>query len=495
MQIAQLGFMGNAQVERDLFLIIGDSNGDGRGSTIPTIPSETLYNWNGSAFDEITTQTVANDGSYGSAWQQMAVNFRNSFGRPVYIVNKCSGGSEFYPNGDNNNWYTSGTLYSPAVTAANAAKTALAITRLSVIVCLGINDIRGAQTTGNIQTAMASLMTRLNSDFSTPEIYIIMPGRDDITGYNGSRHQVVRRLLMNHATDANIHIVAQMLPLANWSLYDVDNLHLTQTGYNLLGAQIARYFIHSSYAKETRSILASFKNDVSAAVKSAINTFVTSFTSFYATVDSFYILVGSDADNKKVDWGLLSAPQFISVTDATAGVTTAGTSSSYIRTNLFHDLQSTTRSTVTDFAEFVKTGTVTTSGATSAFLFGKSQSGVSLRIYQGGSALNVQAYDAGGDSNGAETKFADNAVYAIARNGTNKMMKKDSSDVISVTVASTGNVNSRDSMIGTINASGTPSATAIQAQFKCYGILQLSDVTWSTFVTNLNTLLTTMEAS
>jgi lysophospholipase L1-like esterase len=502
MQFAQQGIIssGGIVAPKELFLIIGDSNADGRGSSIPTVPRDTLYDWNGSSFDEITTQTVANDGAYGSAWQQLAIDYKANTGKAVAIVQHAIGGSEFFPNGDTTNWYTSGDLYTPAKDAALAAKSAIGASVVKVIICLGINDIRGAQVVANIETAILSLQSRLTTDIPGCEIYWILPGRDETIGYSSSsgKHQHIRRIIVNVALDANNHVATQTLPYATWGLMQGDNLHFTQTGYNLMGSQIARYMASSSsYNRHTRSIIGSLKNDISTAKKDAINTFVTFFGSgFTGTVDSFYCLVGSDYDNKLVDWGFISAPSITgTLTDATAGVTTPGNASNYIRTNIYQDTAlNVTRTTNTDYAEFVKTGTVTTAAGTSAFLFGKTNASRSSRTYQAADGLHVQSCDGTDNVYATETKFANNAVYSVARNGTSKILKKDSTDVVSVVQATTGTMSDRDSFIGTINNAGSAHASGINAQFKAYGLIQLSDVTWANFVTELNTLLTAMES-
>jgi hypothetical protein len=480
---------------KDLFFIIGDSNADGRGTSIPTIAGKTLYNWNGSSYDEITTQSVANDGSFGSAWQQFAVDYKASFGSPVYLVNSASGGSEFYPNGDNNNWYTSGTLYSAGVSDVLAAADAIRVPlkKIKVIICLGINDIRDAVSIGNVLTGVTSLISRLNSDLNTPEIYVVQQGRWEST-ITSVRAQNIRRYLINIALDANVHLATCLLPYVKWGYYDADELHLTQTGYNLMGSQIVRYMNNSAYSKHARSIIATFKNDVSDAKKAAINTFVNIFSSptITGTVDGLFVFVG-DNDNRYVDWCLLTVPETVNtVTNATTGVTTNGTNS-YIKNNLLNDVS--LRSAYTDYCEFVKTGTVTTPGSTSAYLFGKSNSGSSsARTYQGGSALNAQSYDVTGNTYVSETKYANNSIYGIARNGTNKMMKKDGSDIISVTVSPVADITTQMTYIGTNNSNGTPAAQYINCEYKAYGLVKLSNVTWSTFVSSLNTLLTAIEA-
>lgn len=480
----------------ELFLIIGDSNADGRGETVPTVPANTLYVWNGSGIDEITTQSVANDGSYGSAWQEFAIRYKARFNRKVVLVQHGSGGSEFYPNGDDNNWSTSGDLYTPAVSEALAAKAFLGVNRVNVIVCLGINDIRGGQTAVNILAAMVSLRDRLNTDlsnpYSTPNIYYVLPGRDE-TNFNSQKGNLIRRLIVNLGVDSNAHVAAQTFPYANWGLMNADDIHFTQAGYDLLGEQIFRYMAsRSAFHKHARSIIASFKDEPTEAQKTAINTFVNTFAAFSGTVDGFQVYVGASRENIMFDWGLVCCP--VDLGDGTFiandCISMNGTDE-YLDTGALQNGD--TRSTLTDFIEFVKTGTVGEASGTSAFLFGKSISS-SMRVYQATSALHVQAYDATDNSDAAEAKFADDSIYAAARNGTTKMLKKNATNVISTSQASTVGITTQPTYIGTTNGNGTPNAACIQAEFKCWGLFQLSDITWdSTFVSALNALITAME--
>lgn len=475
--------------EYELFLIIGDSNADGRGEYIPTVPVETLYLWNGSGIDEITTQTVANDGSFGSSWQQFAIDYKSAFGKRVVIVQHGVGGSEFLPNGDNNNWYTTGTLYTPAKDAALDAQTFLGVDHVNVIINLGINDIRGAQLTADILTAITSLRDRLNTDLSTPEIYYVLPGRTESI-INSDRMQQVKRLIVNVALDANAHIVSCMSPFFPWGLYAVDNLHLTQAGYDLIGAQIVRYMRASAYARHSRTIISSMRYEVNETKKAAIDAFVGFFSAFTGTVDSFHMYVADQKDNIYLDWGLMAVgDQGGGTVNFTANdcIETSG-SGTYFRT---YFLQTSMRSTNTDFAEFVKTGTVTSSGT--AFLFGKSDASRSMRTYQASGTLHAQATDITDNTYAGESVFDSDAIYAVARNGTNKMLKKDAANVISVTQASTGALVSQDTFVGTSNQNGTASTSWMQAEYKCWGVLQLSDIVWGDFVTALNTLITAME--
>jgi hypothetical protein len=498
MMFSQHGVLGSFDDTYEIFLIIGDSIADGRGATVPVVPASTLYIWNGSSIDEVTTQSVSNDATSGSIWQNFAIEYKKAFRRRVVIVQHGFGGSEFYPNGDTNNWYTSGTLYSPAISAANACKSFIqskqGTVRVNVIVCCGVNDIRGAQTTNNIGTAIDSLKTRLNSDLSTPQQYWIIPGRTD-TVFNNDKCQIVRRYIVNVCLDANCHAVSMLQPFENWGMYQVDDLHITQTGNDLVGTQIVRYLNNSNYHKDARTIFSSFKDDVSVEKKIAIHNFISFFSAFTGTMDAFCLFVGSSRENIMIDWGMVSAPRDL-------GSTLSGTfiandclsmdgASQYLDTSCLQI--STSRTTNTDYIEFVKTGTVGEASGTSAFLFGRSNSLRSARIYQGTSALHIQSFDATDNSNATEAKFADDAIYAHGRNGTTKIMKKNSTDVISVVQATTGTITTQAAYVGTSNTDGTPAAQCIQSEFKCYGMLQLSEVVWSDFVTALNTLITAME--
>src|SRR5215204_2425590 len=136
---------------RQGFLIIGDSlAGDTSSNTVlgPTTASNTCYLWNGSGQTMLTTQDINNAGAiYGTSWKQFALDYYTATGLKPFFVNRAAGGSEFYPNGDTNNWSTTGALYSPSVTDANNALAFLGVPRFrAIFVRLGHNDASSANT-------------------------------------------------------------------------------------------------------------------------------------------------------------------------------------------------------------------------------------------------------------------------------------------------------------------------------------------------------------
>lgn len=476
--------------------ILGDSLAIGTSSAPgPTPTAGTVYEYDGSSIIEVGATDLSNANT-GSPWPRFGIDYNAAHGLKPVFVNCANGGAEFYPNGDNNNWYTSGTLYAAAKTKIdNALLAAEVLSPRGILVILGINDVRGAQALADVSTGVTSLITRLNTDYGHPNIYFALPGRSEtagVAGYNSNRHQYVRRLLLNAiGTYTNVHVVCSVLPFANWGLYGADLLHLTQTGNNVLGGLFARYANDSDSDRIYKTIISGLRDEVNSTKKAAIKTFVNTFSDYFQTVDALHIYVADTHDNALVDWGMIAAPFEVGspTFHANSDIETDG-SSSYIRPLILQD--NTARSGATDFVEFATTKTVTTGSGTSAFLFGKQISSVLSRIYQGGSVLTCQVLDGTGHTSAVDAKFADNTLYAIQRISTTKKMKKDATDLVSVTFAGTGTLATIDTWIGCSNNNGTLSAP-IQAQYKAYGMMKASNISsWSTFVSALNTLLTAL---
>lgn len=232
---------GGAVVQDRTYVILGDSISKGTSNGVGDANSDVLYEFNGTSFDVVINDVAAaNTGS----WMPSFANRLNEFlGCNVNLSTNGSAGSEFSPYLDNNNWSISGTLYSPMKVEADAL--ALLKNINGFIIILGINDARGTASISQIETDAISLIDRLNSDFSNPKIYIVQIGRTE----SGVTQRVldVRDIISNGVdglveTYSNVKLCASLADFDNSYFYD--NLHLTQTGNDILGEQIANYIIN-----------------------------------------------------------------------------------------------------------------------------------------------------------------------------------------------------------------------------------------------------------
>lgn len=480
---------------QEVWGLAGDSIALGLGEVVgPTPTSGTVYEFNGTIIVEVSNDDLI-QAFVGSPWPKYAIDYNTGNSRKPVFSHTAATGSEFYPNGDNSNWYTSGTLYATFKTKLDNALISAAVTKpKGIIVILGINDAKGAQSLANISIAIASLISRLNSDYNTPNIYFCLPGRDD-SNFSTTRHQHIKRDLIQASKSAeNIHVPISLLPLYAWSDYSGDDIHPDQGGNNKIGELVARYILNTTQiSKVARGIIASFNDDISSTKKAAIETFINSFPfDFRDTFDSLQIYVGDTDKNCLIDFAMRTAPLKVNtVTFNSKSHYQVNGTNSYLRTYLLQD--ATTNSTNTDFIEFVKTKVVTTAAGTEAILFGRSNGTIHTRLRQGtDNQLHFECYDATDSVDDTNTKFQDNTIYAIGRDGTDKILKKDAVELKRLSVASTGAQSTRDAFVGAGNNNGSIHLP-INAGVQVYGLARLSKIPdWSAFVSNLNTLLTAL---
>jgi lysophospholipase L1-like esterase len=481
---------------QEVFGIIGDSIANGAGEVVgPTPTAATVYEFNGTTIVQVSNDDLLN-AAEGSPWPKFGVDYFAATGKKPVFSNSGSPSSEFFTNGDTNNWTTTGTLYAAFKVKLNAALVAASVTKpKGIFIILGINDIRGAQALASISTAINSLISRLNADYNTPEIYITIPGREE-TNINSNRRQyVVRHLINASVTYNNVHLVGSLLGAFTLGQYQFDNIHPTQAANNKLGEALSRYIVNTAglVNKPARTICALFNDNVTNTKKLAIQAFASSFNAnFFSVFDSFHMYINDTVENALTDWGLMGIPERVSTPTFTAkSHFQFNGSSNYLRSHTLQD--DTTNNVPTDFIEFAVTKTVTTAAGTEAYLFGKTNSTVHTRLKQGSdSVYHFESYDATDSTDSTDTKFQNDTLYAIGRSGTAKKLRKGATELQSITQASTGGQTTRDTWIGAQNNNGAAGGF-VNSGVKCWGVAKFSGITdMAAFVTNLNTLLTAM---
>lgn len=448
----------------DVFVIVGDSKSLGGGEVAgPTPISGTVYEWNRST-DEV--QMVINSDVIGavdgSPWPQFAINYNATTGRKVILIPCGSSGAEFSPNGDNNNWSSSGTLYSAMIDDVNACLSATGIAKVSgVLVVLGINDQRASTTLSTVHSDMESFVTRLNSDLDTPEIYFSMPGRSESATNLNARMISIRSKLRDIAEDnANCHIALTEISFAAWGLYSADNLHFGQTGNNKIGELFNRYIsINKNYSKPARTVISSFYSEISSTRKGLIETFINSQISSgnWDQIDSFQWSMAADINDVYTDWRLITCrTNSGAVLSANNELQTDGTTSQYSRIQ-FSPTLSFINASSSDFAVTIRTGSVGsqsslpalfggTTGSSSIYLF--NNTGPFL-VYRGLSTTNVNAT--------SHTSIQANTMYSVGRNAGDQILLINGSLDKTSTNAS-GTITNHDIFIGAHNNNGTASA-------------------------------------
>jgi hypothetical protein len=477
-----------------LFGVVGDSNADGRGPTIPTVASNTLYLWNGTSFSEITTQSVSNDdNTKGSIWQQFATDYKASTGHETLLVNGASGGAEYYPNGDNNNWYTSGTLYAAWKTKmTNALSSAGLNTPKAIFVNLGINDVRSANSIADITTGVNSLVSRITSDYPNTPVIFIQVGRSEVAdGTNSQKLYDMRKLLITTIeANASLYMCGSGAALIGTSGYIGDNLHYTQASNDFLGSMFNRWFVNSDVSnKWARAVVSSTFDNLSSGRKSLLATFITDQynNGNYFKIENLFLFKNSNSNNIFNDLTFLSFAANAGATfTSNTSISTNGTTSVF--TIGFIPSIYTGRSSTNDVIVGVKLKTKTTTG--SSGFFGRiDASSNALVCYQGGAPnTNYRVNDQTTSNLGTDAGFVANNLYSVARNGGTKYIIKNSTVDASASVASTGALNQAIT-IGGVNNNGSVSLF-FNASYEYAFAAKYSDLDLSSFYTGIENVVT-----
>lgn len=477
---------------RQGFLIIGDSLAGDTSSNIvlgPTTPAGTTYRWNGSGQDELTTQDLNNAGAiYGTCWKQFALNYNAATGLKPVFVNHAAGGSEFFPNGDTNNWYTSGDLYAPMVTDANTALSFLQVERFrAILIILGHNDASSANTLSDIQLGVTSLITRLIADFPDTEIRIASIGRTSGSFITLSQYRI--KAMIRDLFDAytNVQPGANIHPFWDWGFYDADNLHLLQTGNNKLGEITCRAILNTEPNKHVAAVENSFYNDQSANY-AAINEFIAGCQSdgnwTGGSIDHFQLYHPSSMEDKVIEWTtLMSGRRRGNITGGGTGfVKTDGVAGTSFSTNFSPDLA--LFASQNDMIRGTRTGDVVTAAGTAFHL----QTGGSNMILRS-SASNILVYHSNnltGDTwVGGDTQFQDDTDYGTDRTSSTAFhLFKNGTQVDTGSNASTA-PDSTVIQLGASAADALPGASEFKYSF--YG--KKSTFDYAAFLTRINALI------
>lgn len=475
-----------------LFVVIGDSNsGDNTSSTAygPTTAAGVALKWNGSGLTDVATTDFNNTaGTHGTPWKKFCLDYNAATGKSVIIVNRASGGSEFYPNGDNNNWYTSGTLY--ASMQSDLASALAFVGKLkpdAFFIHLGVNDIVSANTTTDILTGMTSLFTRLLTDYPGVKIYIVNTGVDNLSLGMTARKFFFKKSFRDFAqNNADIEQVCNLDSFEQWGYGD--GIHLIQDGYNKEGELFARTLTSSETNKEVRQVLTYFHDKLNSTHEAAVKTFVEGMESdgtwIYTNIDCMQIYVSTySKKNVFLDFTNIQTPLddgFDWVSGV--GIHTDNTPKTLIP-NFIPSICA-VNTTVTDFINGTKTGTNLTSAGTQGVLW-SNPVGSLRRVFQTAtSVINYNVNDATNTTYSGDTKILDDTRYATTRNGTAKALHKNSTQVSSATV-SAGALSTSSVEIG-------GATSQIDCQFKYFYNTQFTGTTLSTFEGRIETLITAL---
>lgn len=485
-----------------VFLNIGDSNADGRGTTLgPNTTAGTFYNWNGSGFDEITTTDVSNGGALGTYLKQFAVNYNTRTGYKIHVVQKGSGGSNFYPDGDANNWYTTGDRYVDARTEAREAMVIAGVTKLKAIfITLGVNDNRANTTLSLIQSGVNSLIARLTSDFPNTPIILNQVGRSEVGSPSsgeesfGARLYAIRGYLIDAAKN-NTNVYLLSAPITGIGLsgsYKADNLHYEQVLNNYIGAQLDRLLMNKdSYSKWAACIMSSMFDDISSGRKTALATFVDAeiANGNFWKMEFFAYFKTTVQENCFVDWtfrGYIFNNTSVTFS-ANNYLSSNGTSNHYAYT--YYSGINTANASATDFINGVFLLDNLTASGTSATLFGGGPTSTLISVGQNTTPAETwRSNDATISTYATEGSFVDGNFYGTGRNGGTKYLYKNSTQVASASVSVVGGNSTILPVLGAINSNGTITSR-ISGQYQYLIAAPLTTFDLPSLLTNANALV------
>lgn len=442
----------------DVWLVIGDSKTAYSTNTDNASPSPTTgtaFQWDALAtsgtkysIQPLTSTDLVNAGSagsnQGSPWPQFAIDYNTLTGHKVIIVDGHSYGSSFYTTSGVLSWYTNGTLYDTAVNRAGDALRAANLTKLKgIIVVLGINDATGAETTGNIGTAITSLFTRLTTDFPGIPIYVDQMGVANASPT--SRYGFIRNAIRDlHSTFADVWEGPNEVSLYSWGLYGADVLHFTQAANNKLGSQWASFVTSTETDPDVRRVLCYFYDAISSTKQAGIKTFILDekTSGNWQKYDVFQVYIADTENNAYIDWAGRTSPLKGS-TPATFSannyISTDG-SASYLRV-YYHPSALKKYASQDDIFVGIGTGTMTTTAGTAATAFGGASSTtfyLAQDATSGGRTI-FTANNGGSNTYTTDTKLQSNTDYLIRRTSSSSYELLKAGSVVSTkSVSSTG---------------------------------------------------------
>jgi hypothetical protein len=406
----------------------------------------------------------------------------------VAIIPNGIGGTKFFDT-----WNGTSATYLSAKQDAIDAMSVAGVTRLKgIIIICGVNDARGGDNIAAIGASVGNLFYHLDIDFPKTQIYVVMLGHSptqaarlpQVRGY--VREQVARY--------TNAQIVCQLQAIHEWSggYYGADDLHLNQTGNNLLGTMINRYIqLPTSLSKYARAIGNSFYSalpttSVSTLDFNDINQWITDLGAQYHDYVAFHYTKVPHKNDVFVDWGLCN--QIVDngfVFTANSYITT--NTGQTIRMNISSN-NSTYRWTGTDLGLMAATGDRKNAfGGTTKYLFGTSSGSNVLGVDEtAAGAIQYFAYDLGVASLGSGG-IADNKEYCVTRVGTLKSLIQDGVSTNTETIAALTPLTSAPE-VGGRNTSGV--TLELNTEIIYFGWFKAS--TWNTVTAfNANTTLKT----
>jgi lysophospholipase L1-like esterase len=389
----------------------------------------------------------------------MGISRYNASGYKSVFVSTGIGGSTFSAAAGNNDWSTTGNNYALMLTDWNNAKALIGVTKPRVIIIsLGTNDMGSAVALATVQSDIASLFSRLQSDFPGVDILVLQPGINTVT--TGSRQCAVRQYIKAIAeSTSNVYLFGGLVGALGAGRIVFNNVHPTQPGNNDIGDQFARFLANSTYSKWSRSIIASHWNEPSTTHKTNLATLIDNNLTSYLNLEFLFINKTDLNRNAYLDWSMLSvarafgSPSF----NANSGIPFDG-ATQYITTG-WQPSVSAYKSSVNDQFIAAKIKTNSKAAGTAQTLIGGRNAGATSYMVIRQSSSNSLIYmsnDGTFTTDTTDSAFQNAAAYVSGRSGTSKFFWKNGVQLATVSQASVSALDQEVS-VGGQNDAGTES--------------------------------------
>lgn len=493
-------------------MIIGDSVARGNSDAVgPTPTTDTVYQWDDGAGNvRMITNTDLLEpvaaGSPGSEWPQFGITFNSLTGRKPLMINCAIGGGGWYRPNATYSWYTNGTLWSDAVTKTNNCLSFIGKQAPDcVFINMGINESIVDSYTLDI-VYLTDLIDKINTEYSSPRIFVAMPGKTSVTTYTlFSRVMTIRKFLKTiQDTYSNVEVCGDLNTLMIWGgNFQVDEFHLTGAGNNLFGERIARQMALSmSYHKYARTLIGLMYDDLSVTKKGYINDFIIDLVGagLLTEIDELHILsdAGGDDRNANVPWCLLSPCSFAGSPTISNLYTDVNGSSQYVSIGVRTVFAQKTNITNDYITGAFIADNASAAGGSNRYLIGvrETATGGLVGIAQfSDSTIRFFGSTGSSTSYATDTAFSDNSHYAVARDGGDEVGFKNGVEVIRAANAyfAITPTSLRGYGAGAINTNGTI-ANYLDVQIKATYTAKYSTWDIAAFETIMNDFLALWQA-
>lgn len=318
---------------KQVWLWISDSTpitNQGTDTAPEVFYANTVYYWNTGSSNIVAVTntditTIATAGTMHVKWG--IDNYKRTGNKTVWVTANV-GGSNFYPDGDSNNWYDYVVQFGQAVTDTKNALAFLGLVNVrGVIIQCGINDARATQDLGAIEYSIMNLVDRINNRLNTPNIHFVNVGRDE-NGTGRDQRVLAVDSYIKRACDyfSNCYEVLRISDfISDPFVYSnsFSDVHMTQFGMDFCAAKMVRNMVslgllvdrprEYTWSTDFLTVMANMANPhlISYEEKQAMADYIDYMTSkgnWSAKKDCFYVPLFKDEGNSRSDWRRLNKP-------------------------------------------------------------------------------------------------------------------------------------------------------------------------------------------